>query len=958
QEKVQRSLLHMLTLEMASGFGQLGTVSMEEIFKDTDKKTPCIFVLSAGADPTGMLLRFAKDRQFSDRLHLISLGQGQGPRAEALIETSKAIGDWVLLQNCHLAKSWMPALEKKVDDLAVDPSVQDTFRLFLTSFPASYFPVTAQVWKKLLSSLVFFHAIIQERRKFGALGWNIKYEFNDTDLETSYECLKKFLIEQPTIPWDALRYVTGQINYGGRVTDDWDRRCLTSILNSYYTPQVLNDGYAFSSSGIYYAPSASAYNAVMEYFEALPAHASPEIFGMHENANVTFERNESWQMTNIILSLEPRDSGGGGGGGISNDDKVLALVSSIQSNLPLILKLDEAGETTFKTRMVLGTVVMDSLATVLSQEIVKFNNLLTKMRASLTDIQRAIQGLIVMSSDLDNMYTSFLNGKVPGVWEVVSFASLKSLGPWVQDLLSRVSFFRQWLVNGEPVIFPLPAFFFPQGFMTGTLQNFARKYQTAIDCLGFTFSVLDTDPASITESPSDGIYVDGLWLEGAKWNGKKKSLEEARPGEMFSPMALVHFLPAANIVRKKEDYPCPVYKTSVRKGTLSTTGMSTNFVVAVIFIKFGLIIIHFVSEQMLQRVQSWRIILASQSPRRHELLTNLGLRFEVVPSTFEENLDKSKFPTPEDYVIENAKQKALEVFERLNCNADLVIGCDTVVVHDGKILEKPKDEADAFQMLRFLSNSTHQVYSGVALCTPSTTHVFGHVTQVHFLPLDDRTILDYIATGEPMDKAGAYGIQSGGRAFVKNVEGCMNNVIGFPIDRFICVMGNMRVVLVVLIFILGVEAWVKQRWDHSKAFKKIGHEQVPCAMEKQPTACCLCWKIMYEIENHLNKTQNDHKMEVVFRISEEKKQIPYSRSEGRILEVLDDVCSHVTLEGNGIEYAVANACEHFIDEFADELTLAFYNNLAPQEARMCYDTLQVCSRDNPPTLEMTPKEEL
>ncbi|EQC26205.1 hypothetical protein SDRG_15942 [Saprolegnia diclina VS20] len=632
QEKVQRCLLNMLTLEMASGFGQLGTVSMEEIYKDTDKKTPCIFVLSAGADPTGMLLRFAKDRQFSDRLHLISLGQGQGPRAEALIETSKSIGDWVLLQNCHLAKSWMPSLEKKVDDLACDPSVQDTFRLFLTSFPAAYFPVTvlqngikltneppkgiranlirsfamlqsadprffetfegtgsfeeggatwtkSQVWKKLLASLVFFHAIIQERRKFGALGWNIKYEFNDTDLETSYECLKKFLLEQPTIPWDALRYVTGQINYGGRVTDDWDRRCLTSILNGFYTPGVLQDSYRFSASGTYYAPSTPELASIVSYFENLPAHASPEIFGMHENANVTFERNESAQMINIILSLEPRD--GGGGGGVSNDDSVLELAASIQASLPGNLRLDEAGPSTFKTRTVLGTVVMDSLATVLSQELVKFNKLLVKMRASLADIQRAIQGLIVMSSDLDNMYTSFLNGKVPGIWEVVSFASLKSLGPWVQDLLGRVAFFRTWLVNGEPVVFPLPAFFFPQGFMTGTLQNFARKYQTAIDCLGFTFSVMDVPASAISESPADGIYVDGLWLEGARWNAKKRCLEEARPGEMFSPMAMVHFLPAANILRKKEEYPCPVYKTSVRQGTLSTTGMSTNFVVAV-----------------------------------------------------------------------------------------------------------------------------------------------------------------------------------------------------------------------------------------------------------------------------------------------------------------------------------------------------------------------------------------
>ncbi|RHZ34650.1 hypothetical protein DYB31_006897, partial [Aphanomyces astaci] len=507
QEMVQRATLNMLGVEMCAGFGQLGTVSMEDIYKDTDRKTPCIFVLSAGADPTGMLLRFAKDRQFSDRLHLISLGQGQGPRAEALIEVSKTNGDWVLLQNCHLAKSWMPALEKKVDELATDVTVVDSFRLFLTSFPAAYFPVT----------------VLQNGIKLT----------NEPPKGIRANLIRSFVTLMSSDSSFFDMFESGQINYGGRVTDDWDRRCLTSILNGFYTPQVLTDSYKFSASGTYSAVTSNDYAGVMAYFESLPVHAAPEIFGMHENANVTFERNESWQMINIVLSLEPRDAGGTGGQ--SNDEKVLELAASIQ--------VQRAGPTTFRTRTVLGTVVMDSLATVLSQELVKFNNLLSKMRQSLMEIQRAIQGLIVMSSDLDNMYTSFLNGRVPGIWDVVSFASLKALGPWVQDLLNRVAFFRTWLVQGEPVIFPLPAFFFPQGFMTGTLQNFARKYQTAIDCLGFTFAVMECQADSITSSPSDGIYVDGLWLE--------------------------------------DEYPCPVYKTSVRKGTLSTTGMSTNFVVAV-----------------------------------------------------------------------------------------------------------------------------------------------------------------------------------------------------------------------------------------------------------------------------------------------------------------------------------------------------------------------------------------
>lgn len=115
--------------------------------------------------------------------------------------------------------------------------------------------------------LSFFHAIIQERRKFGPLGWNIRYEFNDSDLETSITMLKIFLDEQEEIPWEALLYVTGHINYGGRVTDDWDRRCLISLLKKYYNPDILEDDFKFSESGIYYAPPNGPLDLYREYIE-------------------------------------------------------------------------------------------------------------------------------------------------------------------------------------------------------------------------------------------------------------------------------------------------------------------------------------------------------------------------------------------------------------------------------------------------------------------------------------------------------------------------------------------------------------------------------------------------------------------------------------------------------------------------------------------------------------------
>ena len=612
-EKLMFALADYVKNSLGSFFTESPPATMETLYSDSEARIPIIFVLSQGADPTNSLQKFARDKGYLDRTEIISLGQGQGPKAQECLERAKNSGNWVVLQNCHLAKSWMPALEKIVEAFREEKNINPSFRLFLTSMPADYFPVSVlqnglkqttepprgirsnlkrsygelteeqisdctkpEQWRKLLFGLCFFHAVVQERRKFGPLGFNIRYEFNDSDLETSITNLKMFLDEQEEIPWDAMIYLTGHINYGGRVTDDWDRKCLLAILKKYYVADILEDGYVFSDSGTYYAIKDGDLSDYRDYIDALPQSDSPEIFGMHNNANISYQTQESEKILNTVLSVQPRIATGSGGR--SNDEIVLDLSKDICERLPE--RLDQStGHPDLFIPAEYG--LIPSLSTVLLQEVERFNRLLGVMNRTLVDLEKAIKGEVVMSQELDDMYFAVLNAQVPPNWKKVAYPSLKPLSSWIQDLNERVSFMRTWLLQGNPSCYWLSGFYFPQAFITGTLQTFSRRYQQPIDHISFSFNVLDHFKEEVESAAYDGVYVYGLFLEGARWDMDEKLILEQQPGELYCQMPVIHFLPVVDYESPPEDYQCPVYKTSVRAGELSTTGQSTNFILSV-----------------------------------------------------------------------------------------------------------------------------------------------------------------------------------------------------------------------------------------------------------------------------------------------------------------------------------------------------------------------------------------
>ncbi|XJO76015.1 hypothetical protein BDV3_006595 [Batrachochytrium dendrobatidis] len=606
---VTSGIQDFVAAQLGERFIEPQTSDLSALFKESTPLTPLIFVLSPGADPANSLYKFAEEMRMSKKLTSVSLGQGQGPRAEALMKEGMERGLWILLQNCHLSPSWMPSLDRVIDSITMDKVHRD-FRLWLTSMPTPKFPVTILQngvkttleppngikanlmrnystfndemlnqcqkpveWKKLLFSLCFFHAVIQERRKFGALGWNIPYEFTDGDLRICIRQLKMFLEEYEEIPFKVLKYTVGEINYGGRVTDDWDRRLIMGILEDYYTPKVLEDTYLFSSSVVYKSIPADSYNSYKAYIKSLPIDETTEIFAMHNNANITFAQKKTYDLFESLLTLMPKSSKSSSGK--TRDEQLSDIAAMIQQKIPKPFSMD------YVTKKY-PIEYKESMSTVLVQEVIRYNRLLSTIHSTTIEMIKALKGLVVLSESLETMCNSMYINQVPEIWAAKAYPSLKSLASWGVDLTLRCEFIQKWIDQGIPTVFWISGFFFPQAFLTGTLQNYARKYVVSIDLLGFEFKVMDTKWDEFRSKPSDGCYIRGLFLEGARWDPVQRCLTESRPKELYTEMSVLWLLPKPN--RKKPEsgiYNCPVYKTLTRAGTLSTTGHSTNYVLTI-----------------------------------------------------------------------------------------------------------------------------------------------------------------------------------------------------------------------------------------------------------------------------------------------------------------------------------------------------------------------------------------
>ncbi|TGZ66460.1 hypothetical protein CRM22_005313 [Opisthorchis felineus] len=583
-----------ITSNMGNRFVEPPVLDMKQVVEDSNTRTPLIFVLSTGVDPTSGLLQLAENCGMGKKFNALSLGQGQSPIATRLVQEGVHDGNWVFLANCHLSLSWMPQLDKIVEQLGSEETHPE-FRLWLSSSPDPRFPISIlqagikmtteppkglrsnmkrlyhlikedqfttchkpEKYKKLLFSLCFFHSILLERRKFLMLGWNIPYEFNDSDFEVSEHLLTNYLDQYEDTAWDALRYLIADINYGGHVTDDWDRRLLTTYITDFFKEDVLKEVfYKLTPLPYYYIPRDGTLNAYREFVSMLPQMDHPEAFGQHPNADITSQIQETRMLLDTLLSLQPQVSTSAG---VSREELVLELIENLQKQIPENIDYE-------------GTVKIfandhSPLVVVLLQEIQRYNALLHKMRKDLTDLSKGIQGLVVMSSELEDIFQSIFDGHVPEYWGK-TYCSLKPLGSWARDMAARVEMFSKWARTAHPPrAFWIGAFTFPTGFLTAVLQTAARQNNVSVDSLSWEFTAHTTMDVNTLSIPKDGVFVCNLYLQGAGWDRKTGCLVEATPMQLVCAIPPIHFKPVENKKKSlKNIYVAPCYYYPNRAGT-------------------------------------------------------------------------------------------------------------------------------------------------------------------------------------------------------------------------------------------------------------------------------------------------------------------------------------------------------------------------------------------------------
>ncbi|XP_028177563.1 dynein heavy chain 10, axonemal, partial [Ostrinia furnacalis] len=601
-DRIYRALTDYITVTMGEEYITPPVISLDMIVEQTTPYTPVVFILSPGSDPTADLVKLADRCGFGGgKFKYLSLGQGQEGAALALLEGAISHGQWLILQNCHLLVSFLRELEKQLE-LMEKPHPE--YRLWLTTDPTPTFPIGIlqrslkvvteppnglklnlrntyfkmrthaleecphPAYKKLVYVLAFFHAVVQERRKYDKIGWNISYDFSESDFVVSMQILQCYLerchAAKGPIPWSTLKYLFGEVMYGGRVIDDFDRRVVRTYMEEYMGEFLFDKFQPFhfykDSVFDYVIPPDGERDQYIEFIDVLPLANTPEVFGLHPNAEIGYFSQAVREMWGHLIELQPQTSDSGGA--MSREDFIDMIAVDVLGKLPPLFEI-------WRVRKQFEMNITPTLV-VLLQELERFNRLVGRMRSTLSLLRKALAGEIGMDAVLDNVSYSLFNGQLPQVWRSLAPATCKGLGGWMDHFTTRTKQYTDWATMEEPIVIWLSGLHIPESYLIAHIQIACRLYTWPLDrSTQFTRVTKWTNADDIEERPVTGCYVRGLYLEGARWDLTDGCLRRSHPKVLVTELPIMYIIPIEfHKLKLQNTLRTPVYTTSQRRNAM------------------------------------------------------------------------------------------------------------------------------------------------------------------------------------------------------------------------------------------------------------------------------------------------------------------------------------------------------------------------------------------------------
>merc|ERR1712070_821790 len=359
-----------------------------------------------------------------------------------------------------------------------------------------------------------------------------------------------------------------EVQYGGRITDDMDRRLFNTYGDTFLTPKIFDPTFEFFPGyKVFKFPAIQAYRDEIENIVDVD---NPGVFGLHSNGDLTFRTKETREVLSTVMSIQPKDSGGGGDGGPTREEQVLASAARMLKEMPPAFNKVQVRKDLQKLNG--GANVQPKPLNVhLGQEVDRMQIIIGITRRTLTSLELAIAGTVIMTADLQEALDCLFDARVPSSFTKKSWIS-PSLGLWFGQLCNRTAELVNWLGNGRPKSFWLTGFFNAQGFLTAVQQEVTRRHNGwSLDDVQINTEVvgMEKEDAEKKEALEEGVYMWGLFLEAAAWDKKGSKLCDAPPKKLYCPIPLM-FVTA---VDKKEaaryghnQYICPTYTIPSKTG--------------------------------------------------------------------------------------------------------------------------------------------------------------------------------------------------------------------------------------------------------------------------------------------------------------------------------------------------------------------------------------------------------